>query len=306
MISIVIPCYNECLTIPAIYKEIKRYADMIDKFEILFIDDGSNDTTLQVIKELRLKDESVHYISFSRNFGKEAAMLAGLEASKGEYVAVIDADLQDPPSLLPKMYEIICNLDFSYECVAARRVSRKGEPKIRSCFSRLFYIIINKLTSIEIPDGARDFRLMSRKMVNAIISDREYNRFSKGLYAWVGFNTYWLEYENIERKSGNTKWSFWGLLKYSIEGILAYSTIPLSLSSVLGIIMCAFSFLALLFVIIRAMLYGDPVAGWPSTVSIIIFIGGVVLLNLGIIGLYLSKIYLETKQRPIYIIKEQD
>lgn len=306
MISIVIPCYDECLTIPVIYTEVNKYANIIDKIEIIFIDDGSNDKTLEVIKRLRLKDENVHYISFSRNFGKEAAMLAGLEASKGEYVAVIDADLQDPPSLLPKMYEMISNPDFSYECVAARRVSRKGEPKIRSCFARLFYIIINKLTSIEIPDGARDFRLMSRKMVNAIISDKEYNRFSKGLYAWVGFNTYWLEYENIERKSGNTKWSFWGLFKYSIEGILAYSTIPLSISSILGIIMCILSFLALMFVVIRAMIYSDPVAGWPSLVSIITFIGGVVLLNLGIIGLYLSKIYLETKKRPIYIIQEQD
>ncbi len=306
MISIVVPCYNEEETIHIFYKELmKAFAQIHSDMEIIFIDDGSVDASLEQIKQLKKEDKRVRYLSFSRNFGKEAAILAGLEHAKGEWVVTMDVDLQDPPSLIPKMWKILTEENSKYDSVATRRSTRKGEPAIRSFFAQLFYKLLNKLSSTEVVDGARDFRMMSRKMVDAIIEDKEYNRFSKGLYAWVGFHTKWLEYENIERSSGKTKWFFWKLFKYSVEGILAYSTLPLSISSVMGILLCGVSVIALIFIVGRALLYGDPVAGWPSIVSIMIFLGGLILLSLGIIGLYLSKIYLETKKRQIYIIREE-
>ncbi|MBQ4153148.1 MAG: glycosyltransferase family 2 protein [Oscillospiraceae bacterium] len=307
-LSLVIPCYNEEESAPIFYREMNEVYQTHLKplgleLEYIFVDDGSSDNTIAVVKALAEKDDSVRYLSFSRNFGKEAAMFAGMEAATGDYIATMDVDLQDPPALLPEMYDAIKK--EGYDCVATRRETRKGEPPIRSFFARMFYRIINKLTTTKIVDGARDFRLMKRIMVEAILSDREYNRFSKGIFSWVGFRTKWLAYENIERSAGKTKWSFWKLFLYSIDGILAYSTVPLALVSVIGIIFCIISFLALCFVVIRALIFGDPVAGWPSMISIITFLGGIQLLCLGIIGLYVSKIYLETKRRPIYIIKEK-
>lgn len=271
--------------------------------EYCFVDDGSKDKTLTILRDLSKKSESVHYISFSRNFGKEAALYAGLQMAKGDYVVTMDVDLQDPPALLPKMWNILHESD--YDCVATRRVTRKGEPPIRSFFARLFYKIINELSDTEIVDGARDYRMMTRQMVNAVIQDSEYNRFSKGIFSWVGFHTKWLAYENVGRSAGETKWSFWKLFKYSIEGILAYTTVPLYLSSVMGILMCGVSFIALVFIVIRALLYGDPAAGWPSLVCIITLLGGLILLALGIMGLYIAKIYLETKKRQIFIVREE-
>lgn len=250
-------------------------------------------------------ENNFHYLSFSRNFGKEAALYAGLNLAKGDYIVTMDVDLQDPPFLLPKMWQILHDTKTDYDCVATRRTTRKGEPVVRSFFARLFYRIINKLSSTEIIDGARDYRMMTRQMAEAVLRDGEYNRFSKGIFSWVGFHTKWLSYENVERSAGETKWSFWKLFKYSVEGILAYTTIPLYLSSVLGFILSGLSLFALLFIVCRALLYGDPVAGWPSLVSIITFIGGMILLSLGVIGLYIAKIYLETKKRQIYIIREE-
>ena len=273
-----------------------------------FVDDGSKDGTLQCFKDLRAKDERVHYVSFSRNFGKESALYAGLQLSTGDYVATLDVDLQDPPSLLPEMWKTIKESEGKedYDCVATRRVNRAGEPPIRSFFARMFYKIINKMSSTEIVDGARDFRLMKRKMVDAILKDAEYNRFTKGIYSWVGFHTKWIAFENVERSAGETKWSFWKLFLYSIEGILAYSTAPLAIASVFGIVFCGVSFISMLVIIIRALAFGDPGAGWPSLVTIIFCLGGIQLLCLGIIGLYLSKTYLETKKRPIYIVRESE
>lgn len=263
---------------------------------------------MQCFKDLRAKDERVHYVSFSRNFGKESALYAGLQLSTGDYVATLDVDLQDPPSLLPEMWKTIKESEGKedYDCVATRRVNRAGEPPIRSFFARMFYKIINKMSSTEIVDGARDFRLMKRKMVDAILRDAEYNRFTKGIYSWVGFHTKWIAFENVERSAGETKWSFWKLFLYSIEGILAYSTAPLAVASVFGIAFCGVSFISMLVIVIRALVFGDPVAGWPSLVTIIFFLGGIQLLCLGIMGLYLSKTYLETKKRPIYIVRESE
>ena len=305
MISIVVPCMDEEYAIPIFYDEIVRFQDKLEELELIFVDDGSTDHTLARIKDLQEKDARIHYVSFSRNFRKEAALLAGLEASKGDYVVTIDADLQDPPSLMPEMYRILKEDGSRYDCVAARRQDRKGEPAVRSFFARMFYRMANRILDIKIADGARDYRFMTRKMVDAVIRDKEYNRFSKGLYAWVGFETKWIAYKNVERSAGDTKWSFWKLFRYSMEGILAYTTIPLSVISVIGIMTFFLSFSGLAFVIIRAAMYGDPVAGWPSLVCIISLHGGLILLCLGIIGLYLSKIYLETKKRQIYIIREQ-
>lgn len=305
MISIIVPCYNEEPAIKIFYDEIIKIEDKLaDNFEIVFINDGSEDATLYEIKNLAESDQRVHFISFSRNFGKEAALLAGLEKSKGNWVVTMDVDLQDPPGILPDMFKKILETPI-YDCIATCRVTRKGEPRLRSWFAKIFYKLINKLGTVQILDGARDYRLMSRRMVNAIINDREYNRFSKGIYAWVGFKTYWMEYENIERSIGESKWSFLSLFTYAIEGILAYTVKPLYLASIMGIIMCIVSFIALIFIVVRASIYGDPVSGWPSLVSIIIFLGGIILFNLGIIGLYLSKIYLETKKRQIYIIESE-
>lgn len=304
-ISIIVPCYNEEQAIPFFYDEItKTVEEMKNNFEFIFINDGSKDKTIEVIKEYSKKDKRVKYIHFSRNFGKEAAMLAGLKLSTGDYVAIMDADLQDPPSLLPQMLNILEDPNNDYDCVGTRRVTRKGEPPIRSLFARMFYKIINKMSKIEMVDGARDYRLMSRQMVDSILELGEYNRYSKGLFQFVGYNTKWLEYENVERVAGETKWSFWKLFLYAIEGIVAFSTAPLAISSIAGILFCIISFIMIIIIIVKTIIFGDPTAGWPSLVCIIFFVSGIQLFCLGIIGQYLSKTYLETKKRPIYIIKE--
>ena len=304
-ISLVVPCYNEQEVINLFYAEIQKVKKDFEnvEFEIIFVNDGSRDKTLELTRSLS-KNKDVRYISFSRNFGKEAAMYAGLEASTGDYVAIMDADLQDPPALLKEMYEVLESGE--YDSVATRRVTRKGEPIIRSFFARLYYKIINKISKTEIVDGARDFRLMTRQMVNAVLKVKEYNRFSKGIFSWVGFNTKWLEYENVERAAGETKWSFWKLFLYSLDSIVAFSTVPLSIASVMGILFCFVAFIIIVFIIVRTLMYGDPTSGWPSMVCIMFFIGGVQLLCIGVIGQYLSKTYLEVKKRPIYIIKETE
>lgn len=304
-ISLVVPCYNEEEVIEIFYKEIQKEKKEFDKvdFEIIFVNDGSSDNTLNLMRKLS-KNQDVRYISFSRNFGKEAAMYAGLEASTGDYVAIMDADLQDPPALLKEMYEILESGE--YDSVATRRVTRKGEPAIRSFFARLYYKIINKISKTEIVDGARDFRLMTRQMVNSVLSLKEYNRFSKGIFSWVGYRTKWLEYENVERAAGTTKWSFFKLFLYSLESIVAFSTVPLSIASIFGILFCFIAFIIILFIVIRTLVYGDPTSGWPSMVCIMFFIGGIQLLCTGIIGQYLSKTYLEVKNRPIYIVAETE
>ncbi|WP_299524269.1 glycosyltransferase family 2 protein [uncultured Methanobrevibacter sp.] len=300
-LNIVVPCYNEEEMIPIFYEELSKNLKNIT-WEVIFINDGSTDNTLNVIKKLKKKYDNIKYLSFSRNFGKESAIYAGLEYSTGDYVVLMDVDLQDPPSLIPKMLTFI----DKYDIIGTRRVTRKGEPAIRSFFARLFYKIANKITKVELVDGARDFRLMKREVVNAILDLKEYNRFSKGIFQWVGFETKWLEYENIERAKGETSWSFWGLFKYSIEGIVSFTTAPLHIATVIGIIFSIIAFLAIIFIIIKTIMFGDPVDGWPSTVSIILFLSGIQLFAAGIIGEYLAKIYLESKKRPIYIVKEKD
>ena len=303
--SCIVPCFNEEEVIPLYYEEMqkvrKQEEGKID-FEIIFIDDGSKDKTLEVIKKLSEQDECIHYVSFSRNFGKEAAMYAGFEHANGEYVVTMDVDLQDPPHLIPEM--IRCIEEEGYDSVATRRVTRKGEPPIRSFFARRFYGLINKISDADIVDGARDFRMMKRDMVNAILSMPEYNRFTKGIFGWVGFKTKWIEFENVERAAGETKWSFWKLFRYALEGIIAFSTVPLTIVSLIGVIVCIIAFLFLLFVVIRATIFGDPVAGWQSLICVISFLSGIQLLGIGVVGMYLSKTYLETKKRPIYIKKE--
>lgn len=303
--SCIVPCFNEEEVIPLYYEEMqkvrKQEEGKID-FEIIFIDDGSKDKTLEVIKKLSEQDECIHYVSFSRNFGKEAAMYAGFEHANGEYVVTMDVDLQDPPHLIPEM--IRCIEEEGYDSVATRRVTRKGEPPIRSFFARRFYGLINKISDADIVDGARDFRMMKRDMVNAILSMPEYNRFTKGIFGWVGFKTKWIEFENVERAAGETKWSFWKLFRYALEGIIAFSTVPLTIISLIGVIVCIIAFLFLLFVVIRAAIFGDSVAGWPSLICVISFLSGIQLLGIGVVGMYLSKTYLETKKRPIYIKKE--
>ena len=306
LITIVIPCYCEEESLTSFWEEINTItADMSEvNFEFLFIDDGSTDNTIDVIRDFAKKDARVRYISFSRNFGKEAAMFAGLKNSMGDYVAIMDADLQDPPSLLPKMLETLEKEDF--DCVATRRVTRKGEPKIRSFFARLFYKLINKISKADIVDGARDYRLMKRKVVNAILQVGEYNRFSKGIFGWVGFKTKWLEYENKERLHGETKWSFRKLLIYSLDGIVAFSSMPLYISSIMGLLFCIIAFFAIIFVIVRQLIWGGSAYGWPSLVCIILMLSGIQLFAIGILGQYLSKTYLEVKKRPIYIVNETD
>lgn len=304
-VSIVVPCYNESEAIPIFYDELNKIIPKLGtEYELILIDDGSADNTLTVIKALAEKDERVKYISFSRNFGKEAAMYAGLEAAGGDYTAIMDADLQDPPSLLIQMYKEIKKGE--YDCIATRRATRKGEPPVRSFFAKLFYKLINKISSTEIIDGARDFRLMTRKMVDAVLSVREYNRFSKGIFSWVGYKTKWISYDNIERSTGETKWSFSKLLLYSLDGIMAFSTAPLSIASVLGILCCIMAIIMIIVVIIKTLIWGDPVAGYPSLVCIIFLLSGVQLFSIGIIGQYLSKTYMESKNRPIYITKESN
>ncbi len=303
-ISIVVPMYNEQESLGILYKELNRVTDTLPEyeFEYLFVNDGSSDATLAEIRQLAEKDKRVRYVSFSRNFGKEAALYAGLKNATGDYVATMDADLQDPPALLPQMIAMIEAADC--DNVATRRVNRKGEPPIRSFFAKCFYKVMRHLSHIEIADGARDYRLMSRAMVDSIVSVSEYNRFSKGIFAWVGYETKWLEFENVERSAGETKWSFWKLVRYSFDGIINFSDTPIRISSYLGLLLTVLSFVAIIMEVIRALVFGDPVAGWPSLVCIITFIGGIQLFCMGIMGQYIAKTYMEVKRRPHYIVKE--
>ena len=305
-ITVIVPCYNEEEALHYYYEEMSRVMTLMNQydFELLFINDGSKDHTLEVIKELAHKDERVRYVSFSRNFGKEAAMYAGFENSTGDYVCLMDADLQDPPKLLPEMVKAI--EEEGYDSVATRRVTRQGEPPIRSFFARMFYKMMNKISDTELMDGARDYRLMTRQFVNSLLEMKEYNRFSKGLFGWVGYKTKWLEFENVERVAGETKWSFWKLFIYAIDGIVAFSTTPLAIASVIGMLMLFVAFFFIIFIVVRTLMFGDPVSGWPSLVCIITLIGGIQIFCVGILGQYLSKVYLETKNRPIYIVKESN
>lgn len=317
---LVVPCYNEQEMLSVIEqgkgrRKTNLFIQEVDKcvfqnpvdLSFVFVDDGSSDNTLVELRNLADSNKDVHYISFSRNFGKESAIYAGLEKAlslNADFVVTMDVDLQDPPSLLPEMLTIAESGE--YDTVATRRVTRKGEPKIRSFFARLFYKLINRISDTEIVDGARDYRMMPRRMVEALVSLKEVNRFSKGLFSWVGFKTKWLEYENVERAAGETKWSFWKLFKYSIDGIVSFSTMPLSIASIVGVITCIAAFIYLIVVIVKTLVYGEPVAGYPSLMSVILFLGGVQLVCIGIVGQYLAKSYLETKKRPIYIVREKD
>lgn len=337
-ISIVVPCYNEAAALPLFYEEALKVIDTLRKdykFEFILVDDGSIDDTLAVMKSLVAEDPRVFYVSFSRNFGKEAALLAGLEHASGDLIATMDADCQDPPSLLPELLKYVDpqpdqnpqpsqktsnqnpqpsqkdqnpavtnHTPEKYDCAATRRVSRKGEPPIRSFCARIFYKLINRMSKVEMVDGARDYRLMTRQVVDAIISCQEYNRYSKGLWSFVGFKTKWVEFENVERVAGETKWSFWKLFKYAIEGIVAFSTVPLTLAAFLGVLFCFIAFIIILIVVIKTLAFGDPVSGWPSLVCLFMFMGGIQLFFLGVIGEYLAKAYLETKHRPHYITRE--
>ena len=303
-ISIAVPCYNEEPALDPFFAAVSAVAEQMPgvEFEFLFIDDGSRDRTLEKILELSRRDSRVKYISFSRNFGKEAGIYAGLENATGDYVVIMDADLQDPPALLPEMYRAVT--EEGYDCVGSRRVTRKGVPPIRSFFARLFYKLINKMSDAEIVDGARDFQMMNRQVVEAILSMGEYNRFSKGIFGWIGFRKKWLEYENIERVAGETKWSFWKLFLYAIEGIVAFSTTPLVISSVFGLLCCALALVMIVVVIVRTLVFGDPTSGWPSLVCIMLLLSGIQMLGIGIVGQYLAKTYLETKHRPIYLVRQ--
>lgn len=303
-VTLIVPCYNEEESLPIFYRAVCEVAQSLTNYQIkmLLVNDGSKDRTLSVMRDLSAKDERVKYISFSRNFGKEAAMYAGFCNADGDYVAVLDADMQDPPSLLPQMLEILETGE--YDSVATRRVTREGEPPIRSFFARMFYKIINKISDADVVDGARDFRLMKREMVDAIVAMGEYNRFSKGIFGWIGFRTKWLPFKNVERVAGETKWNFWGLFKYSIDGIVNFSQAPLSFAALMGILLTLVSFFAILFIVVRRLVFGDPVAGWASTVCFILFMGGLQLMCMGIIGQYLAKTYLEVKRRPHYIVAE--
>lgn len=304
-ISIIVPCYDEEQTLPIFCEEVSKVLSDVDyEYEIILVNDGSRDRTFEVIKEMAEKYSAIKYISFSRNFGKESAMFAGFCNCTGDYVAVMDADMQDPPSLLPTMIKILEIED--YDSVATRRVTRKGEPVIRSWFARQFYKLINKISDADVVDGARDFRLMKKDMVDAIVAMNEYNRFSKGIFGWIGYKTYWLPYENVERVAGETKWSFWGLVKYAIDGLINFSQAPLSIASWFGMLMTFIAFIALGFVFIRRIVWGDPVAGWASTICVIVFLGGIQLMCLGIMGQYIAKTYIETKHRPHFIVKESN
>ena len=303
-LSIVVPCYNEEAALPLFYQEVCRVAGEMApvEFEFLFVDDGSRDGTLPLLRQLAAQDARVRFLSFSRNFGKEAGMLAGLQHAKGDFVALMDADLQDPPALLPELYRAVT--EEGYDCAATCRTTRQGEPPIRSFFAKLFYKIINRISDADIVDGARDYRLMRRSVVDAILSLGEYNRFSKGIFGWVGFRTKWVPYENVERAAGETKWSFWKLLLYSLEGIVAFSTAPLAIASVLGALLCFGSAVAIVVVVCKTLLFGDPVGGWPSMMCVLLFFSGVQLFCTGILGQYLAKTYLETKRRPVYLVRE--
>ncbi len=306
LLSVIVPCYNEEENVRDFYDELCKNVDFFREkqieFEVIYVDDGSRDQTVSEVKKLHAEDGRVRLISFSRNFGKEAAIYAGLQKCRGDLVVLMDADLQDPPSLLPEMYSYI---EEGYDSVATRRVTRKGEPVIRSFFARMFYKLMNRISRTEIVDGARDYRLMTRQVVDAIMSMPEYNRFTKGIFGWVGYETKWLEYENIERRKGETKWSFWKLFLYSLEGIIAFSTVPLTIASVAGVFFCLVAFVIIVVTIVRKLLFGDPTSGWPSLVCIIMMVSGVQLFCLGIVGQYLSKTYMEVKRRPIYLVREE-
>lgn len=307
LVSIIVPVFNEEESLPLFYDEFIRLrermrAEFAEELELILVDDGSRDGSLALMKGLAERDTDVKYISFSRNFGKESAIFAGLSNARGDYAVLMDADLQDPPSLLPEMYRAL--REEGYDSVATRRVSRSGEPPIRSFFARRFYALMNRISRTDMVDGARDYRLMSRRFVDALLSLGEYNRFSKGLFGWVGFKTKWLEYENVERVAGETKWSFWGLFLYAIDGIVAFSTVPLQISAVLGVLLSLAAFLALVFIVVRRVLFGDPVAGWASTMTMLLFTSGIQMLFIGILGQYLAKTYLEVKKRPVYIVAE--
>ncbi|HAT90342.1 MAG TPA: glycosyltransferase [Roseburia sp.] len=302
-ISLIVPCYNEQEALPIFYRETKKVMQSMDcDYEMIFVNDGSKDGTLDLLKEFAKEDSHVTYIGFSRNFGKEAAMYAGFCNVTGDYAAVMDADMQDPPALLPQMLDILEHQ--GYDSVATRRVTRKGEPVIRSWFARMFYRLINKISDADIVDGARDFRLMKRSMVDAIVEMGEYNRFSKGIFGWIGFKTYWLPYENVNRVAGETKWNFWKLFKYAIDGVINFSQAPLSVASWFGMFMTFVSFVAVIFIVVRKLIFGDPVDGWASTVCIITLIGGIQLFCMGIMGQYIAKTYLEVKKRPHYIVSD--
>jgi glycosyltransferase involved in cell wall biosynthesis len=306
LLSVVVPCYNEEENIPAFYEELLKNEPFFDEsdltLELIFVDDGSTDESLTAIKQLCAGDGRVRLVSFSRNFGKEAAIYAGLAKAGGDYIVFMDADLQDPPALLPEMFGCLAE---GYDQIATRRVNRKGEPIIRSFFARRFYRLMRKISRTEIVDGARDYRLITRQVAEAILAMPEYNRFTKGIFGWVGFRTKWVEFENIERRRGETKWSFWRLFAYSLDGIAAFSTMPLKLSSVMGLFFCFVAFLFLIVIVVRALLFGDPTSGWPSLVSIILLVGGIQLFCIGIMGEYMAKTYMEVKNRPLYIIKEE-
>ncbi len=309
-ISVVVPCWNEEEALPIYYREMNRIMERMSRrtdketldFELIFVDDGSTDGTYRIMKELNQRDARCRYLSFSRNFGKEAAIYAGLKAATGDYVSVMDVDLQDPPALLPDMYDILKNQ--AYDSVATKRSTRTGEPRIRSFLSKSFYKFVNRISKTEIVNGARDYRLMNRKMVDAVLDMSEYNRFSKGIFGWVGFRTKWLEFENVERSAGETKWSLKKLFCYSMEGITGFSVAPLSLASIVGVLFCGLSFFMILVIVVRTLVWGDSVSGWPSLACIIFMVSGVQLLCTGIVGQYLSKTYLETKRRPIFILKD--
>lgn len=304
-ISIIIPCFNEEESLPLFYAEMEKIKFQLnDHFEYIFVNDGSKDRTLAILRELNQKNNSVRYLSFSRNFGKEAALYAGLKHATGDLVTVMDADLQDPPELLLTMKSML-EKNPDLDCVGTRRTTRDGEPPIRSFFAKMFYKLINKISQVEMVDGARDFRLMRRQMVDAILEVSEYNRFSKGIFAWVGFRTEYLEYKNVERVAGKTSWSFWQLLNYSLEGIINFSDAPLTIAFLGGVAACLLAFFLIMIVIVRTLIFGDPTSGWPSMVSIILFLGGFQLLTIGILGKYIGKIFMETKKRPIYVIKEK-
>jgi glucosyltransferase len=305
-LSVIVPCYNEVENVADFYTELMKNSDFFKENDIepsvIYVDDGSSDGTAQAVKELIGRDSRVHLLSFSRNFGKEAAIYAGLQNADGNYVVFMDADLQDPPSLLPEMFGYIKE---GYDSVATRRVDRKGEPPIRSFFARRFYHMINRMSKTEIVDGARDYRLMTRQFVDAVLQMTEYNRFTKGIFGWVGYKTKWIEFENIERKKGETKWSFWKLFVYALDGIVAFTTEPLAYASVMGVVFCFLAFVLIIVTIIRKLVFGDPTSGWPSLVCIISLVSGVQLFCLGILGQYLAKTYLEVKKRPIYLLKEK-
>ena len=307
MISVIVPCFNEEAGLPYFFPEIRKLANKMFAnygilFEILFIDDGSEVKTLELLRELAVEDDRVHYIAFSRNFGKEAAIYAGMQNISGDYVVLMDADLQHPPAMVEEMYKALENGD--YDIAAARRVSRKGEPPIRSFFARCFYWLINRISKAEFVDGASDYRMLSYRAINAVLTMAEYNRFSKGIFGWIGFKTKWLEYENVKRVAGETKWSFWKLFLYSLEGIVAFSTVPLAIASVMGILFCLVALTWMMVIIVKTLIWGDPVAGYPTLACLLLLIGGSIQLSLGIIGQYLAKTYLETKDRPVYIVKE--